>query len=115
MTTADRIASLLSAGLSPAAERILAAALARIDAESRRTAALMTAIEALDPAGHCGPYALATRIAGDIARIESRNIRRRIELGTRRASDYEMALCTLAASRSRVTTMANVIKAIRAD
>ena len=115
MTTADRIASLLSAGLSPAADRILTAALARIDAESRRTAALTTAIEALDPAGHCGPYALATRIAGDIARIESRNIRRRIELGTRRASDYEIALCTLAASRSRVTTMANAIKAIRAD
>jgi len=115
MTTADRIAALISAGLSPAADRILAAAVARIDAESRRTAALMTAIETLDPARHCGPYALATRIAGDIARIESRNIRRRIELGTRCASDYELALCTLAASRSRVTTMANAIKAIRSD
>ena len=114
MNTADRLASLLAAGLSPAADRILAAALARIDAESRRTAALMTAIDTLDPARHCGPYALASRIAGDIARIEARNIRRRIELGTRRASDYEMALCTLAASRSRVTTLANAIKAIRA-
>ena len=115
MTTADRLASLLSAGLSPAADRILAAAVARIDAESRRTAALMTAIDALDPARHCGPYALATRIAGDIARIESRNIRRRIELGTRSASEFELALCTLAATKSRVTTLANALKAIRAD
>ena len=110
-----RIAALTAAPLSQSARRHLSAALARIDAESRRTAALTTAIETLDPAGHCGPYALATRIAGDIARIESRNIRRRIELGTRSASDYELALCTLAATKSRVTTLANAIKAIRAD
>lgn len=108
-----RIAALTAAPLSQSAARHLATALARIDRDSQRESALAAALAHIDPAGYARPYALARRIATDIDTLRSRNIARRIALGTRKASDYEQALIVLMTARCRETTLAALIKGLR--
>ena len=104
MDLTDRIAALTAAPLSQSARRHLSAALARIDRDSQRDAALTAARDLVDPSGLSGPWAVAERIAADMRRIESQNIARRIALGTRKASEYERLLIALAAMHCRSKT-----------
>ena len=99
-----RIAELTAAPLSQSARRHLTTALARIDRDSQRDAALAAARDLVDPSGLAGPWAVAERIAADLRRIETQNVARRIALGTRKASDYESHLLTLSTARLRSKT-----------
>lgn len=99
-----RIAALTAAPLSQSARRHLSAALARIDRDSQRDAALAAARDLVDPSGLSGPWAVAERIAADIDTLRTRNIARRIAAGTRKASEYEHALLALSTARLRSKT-----------
>lgn len=110
-----RIAALTAAPLSQSARRHLRAALAAIDRDSQRESALAAALAHIDPTGYARPYALARRIATDIDTLRSRNIARRIALGTRKASDYEQALLVLMNARCRETTLAALIKNLKSS
>ena len=108
------LAAAIDAGACPLAQqRIIARALASIERDARRAAAVKAALAHIDPQRIHGAWTNADKLLSAIARIESLNIPRRVALGVRPASEYEQALITLAECRAGRTTLARLIRAVR--